>query len=352
MEESKVCKVCGVLKPLSNYHKAKSTKDKKRGECIDCYKAYQYAYNNTQKGTFKRLVASAKFSAEYRKSKGRKEAGIFELTEQDIKQQYDKQNGICYYSGIKMNINNNHWKISLERLDTDKGYTKDNIVLCCFELNSKFQWSEQKIREMIAIIDNPYRKDDYSSDYSFELPKRRDCKSIIKKVVDGEDQYSCTSCDKYFPLTEFRNPKHIRDGCSSCRQERYIRYQSSPRGLLTSFVSTCKTNLKKKKQDRELEFDIDYKYLYDTYRNQKGVCAYSGMPLCFGHDYKTTDWKISIERIDVSKGYIKGNVCFVCLPFNGTDYTCMMKSNTDGNGGWTKEKFQFFLQACRDKYSL
>jgi hypothetical protein len=45
---------------------------------------------------------------------------------------------------------------------------------------------------------------------------------------------------------------------------------------------------------------------------------YSGLPLQFGNDYKTTFWKISIERIDVTKGYLKDNICFICLPFNGT----------------------------------
>ena len=51
----------------------------------------------------------------------------------DLKNQWDKQRGICVYSGIKLllpewNIPRKHPKMaSLDRIDSNKGYIKNNI---------------------------------------------------------------------------------------------------------------------------------------------------------------------------------------------------------------------------------
>jgi hypothetical protein len=347
--EGKACKVCKEFKPLTNYHHSKSTKDKRRGDCTDCYKKYQAEYLKSLNGTFKKLLFSAKYGAKCRKEKGRNDAGIFDITQKDIEDQYEKQDGLCYYSGIKMNFDKNDWKMSIERLDTNKGYIKDNIVLCCLELNSKNQWSDNRIREMIQIIDN--QVDDNDDIDFYTVPKPRKMKKIIKTIVNDIEHYNCTSCDKFFPISEFVNLPGIRNGCKSCRVLRQVNYCSSPRGTIKNLITHSKSNLKKKKDGRNLGFDIDFDFLVNLFNEQNGLCAYSGMPLCFGHDYMNTFWKISIERIDVMKGYLKDNVCFICLPFNGTDSTCMMKDKSLGNAGWNKEKFQYFLNAVRVKYA-
>ncbi len=346
--DSKNCKVCGDLKPLTEFHYCRSTKDKKRNECIDCYRQYQDEYRKSEAGVFKLLLMSAKNGARLRKERGRLEAGVCDITEKDIRDQYYKQNGLCYYSGIKMNLEKRDWKISIERVDTNKGYIKDNIVLCCFELNSKCQWSSERIREMIHLIDN--QSDEVVDIDFYTIPKRRAMKRIAHANIDGIDYYSCTSCDDVFSADEF-NLRSIRDGCTKCRESRSKKYLGSPRGVILNIISGCKSNLKQKKQDRNLEFDLDFDFMVSVFKQQNGKCAYSGLPLCFGHDYKETFWKLSIERIDPLKGYLKDNVCLICLPFNGTDHTSVVKDKTLGSGAWNKEKFQYFIEHVRAKYN-
>ncbi len=59
-----------------------------------------------------------------------------DIEEKDILDLWDKQKGLCYYSNLpmSMNINNLH-TISVERLNSNKGYTKDNTVLCSTTVN-------------------------------------------------------------------------------------------------------------------------------------------------------------------------------------------------------------------------
>ena len=59
-----------------------------------------------------------------------------------IKNLWDKQNGLCYYTGIKMVFSGRidrfqSWDCpSLDRKDPSKGYTKNNLCWCIFAVNS------------------------------------------------------------------------------------------------------------------------------------------------------------------------------------------------------------------------
>ena len=70
-------------------------------------------------------------------SKGRyRKIGVHEITItiDDLKELWRIQNGKCYWLGIDMSledlfISNSPFAVSVERLDSDRGYHKDNIVL-------------------------------------------------------------------------------------------------------------------------------------------------------------------------------------------------------------------------------
>ncbi len=60
------------------------------------------------------------------------------LTIDDINQMYDEQNGLCYWFGIPLipsDKKKHPQQPSLDRLDINKGYTKENVVLCCYSAN-------------------------------------------------------------------------------------------------------------------------------------------------------------------------------------------------------------------------
>lgn len=54
----------------------------------------------------------------------------------------------------------------------------------------------------------------------------------------------------------------------------------------------------------------------------------------------------------MKKGYIKDNVCLICLEFNTSDRTIQYKIEEKGSCGWTNEKFQIFLNNLNYNFFL
>jgi hypothetical protein len=60
------------------------------------------------------------------------------LTVDDINEMYTNQDGLCYWFKIPLipsDYKKHPQQPSLDRLDRNKGYTKDNVVLCCYSAN-------------------------------------------------------------------------------------------------------------------------------------------------------------------------------------------------------------------------
>ena len=82
----------------------------------------------------------------------------FSISWVDLLELYNKQGGRCFYTGIEMQLSysTNTYKVcpptqlSVDRLDSKKGYEKDNIVLCIFCINN-FK-GEMSIEEFNYII--------------------------------------------------------------------------------------------------------------------------------------------------------------------------------------------------------
>lgn len=137
----KQCNKCGVIKSEDEFYKSQ------RGyKCKECF-----LIDNRNHKKQKRL------DSEYRKMEGdkQKERRIRlwqntlihdskhrkvenTLTIDDINEMFDNQNGLCYWFKIPLTPSNRKkhpQQPSLDRLDRNKGYTKDNVVLCCYSAN-------------------------------------------------------------------------------------------------------------------------------------------------------------------------------------------------------------------------
>lgn len=60
------------------------------------------------------------------------------LTVDDINKMFNNQNGLCYWFGVPLipsDKKKHPQQPSLDRLDRNKGYTKENVVLCCYSAN-------------------------------------------------------------------------------------------------------------------------------------------------------------------------------------------------------------------------
>jgi hypothetical protein len=103
------CPKCGIQQYSKKLNeKAMIFQDEKSGFYIN-----NTIWNSYKKGAIKRNL-------------------VFDINPQDIFDLYQKQNGLCVYTGAKLNcISTNCSKIdwSIDRIDNSKGYTKDNILL-------------------------------------------------------------------------------------------------------------------------------------------------------------------------------------------------------------------------------
>ena len=142
MVEEKYCYKCRKTLDISEFTKTGKI-------CKKCRQIYHKEYTNTFNGFIKTLYKSAKRHSKRRINNGRELAGEFTIIEKDIFDQWDLQQGLCYYSKIPMIPKPLHnWQASLERKNPELGYIKSNIVLCVLELNTPITWSNEKIIKM------------------------------------------------------------------------------------------------------------------------------------------------------------------------------------------------------------
>lgn len=95
----------------------------------------------------------------------------FLLTKEDLSSIFEKQEYNCYYSGIQLEICLYHHKnrsegrinttASIDRLDSTKGYTVDNIVFCHKKINiMKGAILEREFVDICRLISNNTNKKD------------------------------------------------------------------------------------------------------------------------------------------------------------------------------------------------
>ena len=133
-----ICKCdCGSLKRIGTYH-IKSGKTKSCGCMI-----------NTQEISGYKKISNRYFDRV--KSNANKRNIKFDISIEDCWQKYKEQNGCCSLSGIDIklqrNIKSRKQTASLDRIDSSKGYTKDNI-----------QWIHKDINRMKSDFEEDYFK--------------------------------------------------------------------------------------------------------------------------------------------------------------------------------------------------
>jgi hypothetical protein len=85
-------------------------------------------------------------------------------------------------------------------------------------------------------------------------------------------------------------------------------------------------------EKRNLEFKLTIEYLWELFLKQNKKCVLTGLDLTFPKYALDTSYNISLDRIDSSKGYIKGNVQWVDKRIN------FMKTTLDN---------QEFIELCK-----
>jgi len=88
------------------------------------------------------LSRSLNESVTYARRRARDSDLAFDITVDDLIELWRKTDGRCVMSNKLMSLetgtvkNRNMMKVSIDRKDNDKGYTKDNIQLVCYRYNA------------------------------------------------------------------------------------------------------------------------------------------------------------------------------------------------------------------------
>lgn len=168
---------------------------------------------------------------------------------------------------------------------------------------------------------------------------RRTSIGFVRRINNGyalasvcltmEASKACTKCGLIKPLGEFALDKRVRNGrksyCLECQRVRsrvynqsYLRSgrraesrRANPQSLQ---LSTMLNSSKKRAREKNLDHDIDLAYLRSIAPSH---CPYLGVELRWevqnglGVKARTFPNSPSLDRIDSSKGYVRGNVAIV-----------------------------------------
>lgn len=94
----------------------------------------------------KSLLSSVKSGAKQRNL-------VFEIDYNYISELWINQKELCYYTKIPMKLTSRKkdpYQVSIDRLDSDIGYTRNNVVLCCQAVN--YMKNDYKLEEFTNFL--------------------------------------------------------------------------------------------------------------------------------------------------------------------------------------------------------
>ncbi len=281
------------------------------------------------------------------------------LDEKFLMDLYNEQKGLCYISKIPLSLKiHSNFRISIERLNENNGYVKDNVKLICLEFqNGQIQWTPQKFDTFCKN----YYKNQIVSDKEKEEVKKNYDEAINKKYRpaverkkptkkyfnDEKKECLCTKCGT-IKNYDFFSDYGIKTGlCKDCNKilNKNNRENTTLRLKLSNLISSSKSGMNKRnnskwRKDNNITHELTFEELLNIYLQQNGRCFYSNQKLEL-----TGEYMMSLERINTKIGYTKENCCLICIEFNTTDWSIVKSDDDDreGSSGWSKEKIKLVV---------
>lgn len=133
-KEKKVCLKCGQEKFLTDFYYNRNRKT----YANTCKKCNSNKCKEYQQTSGYRETLSYVFYQRAYNIKRDKRSVVMDNLKEYLQTLWEKQEGKCYYTGKKMELTgykDNHLFMTVDRLIPEKGYTENNIVLCCSIVN-------------------------------------------------------------------------------------------------------------------------------------------------------------------------------------------------------------------------
>lgn len=134
-----LCNVCNVDQPIENFRKD-------RGTCRQCRHMRDREVLNS---SIEKFIAR---SVDVARSRAKQKNIPFEITNEFMLKQYERQDGKCFYTDQIMTWGYGNGKlssaISIDKIIPEKGYVPGNCVYCCDIVNrikSDFSLEELKV---------------------------------------------------------------------------------------------------------------------------------------------------------------------------------------------------------------
>jgi hypothetical protein len=183
---AKRCFGCGVEKPLDDFHRSAKGLYGRRSKCKECFKPYYQEYFRRPERVGKNLESAKRYydaMSDHEKKKmmhrirKRRERDPTHMlgkslrrglerhptnnpvTLNELKDMWSSQDGKCAVSGVVMIWAKGNFQptsMSIDRIDPSGGYSKDNVRLVCYQVNTfRGRWSDDQMIGMArAIITN------------------------------------------------------------------------------------------------------------------------------------------------------------------------------------------------------
>jgi hypothetical protein len=166
MEDVKKCSSCGETKSVELFYRHKGIKDGYQNKCKSCHDSYTKTYyeknkekivkyrvdynrNNPRKAyrnldsRFKLLIKSASYRNKFEVL----------LTLDDLKNIWSEQEGRCAYTKLPLLATANQFNtVSLDRIDSSKGYVAGNVQLVCAAINKMKQDYTEELFILLSLL--------------------------------------------------------------------------------------------------------------------------------------------------------------------------------------------------------